>query len=100
MTLPVLTLAERDRRYAGLRALMKEKGIAAIVVGSFGGRERLESYLIDDFLDSIVILPATGAPTVLAFATGRVSRLYESARRGIAPWVSDIRIGFGGAEAA
>jgi Xaa-Pro dipeptidase len=96
---PVLTLGERDRRYAGLRALMARRGIEAIVVGSFGGRERLESYLIDDFLDSIVLLPLDGEPTVLAFATGRVSRIYESARRGIEPWVRDIRIGFGGAKA-
>lgn len=97
---PVLTLKERDRRWAGLRALMRQRGIAAILVGSFQGRERLESYLIDDFLDSIVMFPLHGEPTVLAFASGRVSRLYESARRGIEPWVTDIRIGFGGAKAA
>ena len=40
---PQLTLAERDRRYAGLRALMEEHGFDAVVVGSFQGRERLES---------------------------------------------------------
>ena len=55
---PQLTLAERDRRYAGLRALMETQGFDAIVVGSFQGRERLESYLIDDFLDAVVVLPA------------------------------------------
>ena len=40
---PQLTLAERDRRYTGLRALMEKQGFDAIVVGSFQGRERLES---------------------------------------------------------
>jgi Xaa-Pro aminopeptidase len=93
----VLSLAERDRRWAGLRAIMCARGLDAIVVGSFNGRERLESYLIDDFLDAVVILPQTGAATVLSFSTQRTSRTLESARRGIAPWVDDLRIGAGGA---
>jgi Xaa-Pro dipeptidase len=93
---PVLTLRERDRRWTGIRDRMRRRGIDALVVGSFQGRERLESYLIDDFLDSVVILPIAGEPTALAFATGRVSRIYESERRGVAPWVADVRIGGGG----
>ncbi len=97
---PVLSLAERDRRWAGLRAIMRGRELDAIVVGSFNGRERLESYLIDDFLDAIVILPLTGAATVLSFSTQRTSRTLESTRRGIAPWVEDLRIGAGGAGVA
>ena len=97
---PVLTLAERDRRWAGLRAIMARHDLAAIVVGSFQGRERLESYLIDDFLDSIVILPRLSEPVVLAFSTARVSRMAESRRRGYVPWVDDVRIGFGGFKTA
>lgn len=97
---PQLTLAERDRRYAGLRALMSTQGFDAIVVGSFQGRERLESYLIDDFLDSVVVLPAKSDPVLLAFGGSRISRIFESERRGFAPWVADVRLGAGGARAA
>jgi Xaa-Pro dipeptidase len=97
---PVLSLAERDRRWAGLRDIMRARGLDAIVVGSFNGRERLESYLIDDFLDAIVILPLAGDATVLSFSTQRTSRALESARRGILPWVADLRIGAGGAGVA
>jgi Xaa-Pro aminopeptidase len=97
---PTLTLAERDRRWSGLRRAMRERGVDAIVVGSFQGRERLESYLIDDFLDANVILPLAGEPVLLAFSTGRVSRMLESAARGVRPWVADWRIGFGGAKVA
>jgi Xaa-Pro dipeptidase len=97
---PVLSLAERDRRWRGLRELMRRRRIDAILVGSFQGRERLESYLIDDFLDAIVVFPLAGEPAVLTFATGRVSRAFESARRGCPIWAEDIRIGFGGAKAA
>jgi Xaa-Pro aminopeptidase len=93
-------LKERDRRWGGLRKIMRERGVDAIVVGSFQGRERLESYLIDDFLDSNVVLPLEGEPVLLAFSTGRVSRMLESASRGIEPWVRDWRIGFGGAKVA
>lgn len=97
---PVLSLKERDRRWRGLRAVMRARGLDAIVVGSFQGRERLESYLIDDFLDSNVVLPLEGEPVLLAFSTGRLSRMLESAARGIEPWVSDWRVGFGGAKVA
>ncbi len=97
---PTLTLAERDRRYAGLRTLMERAGFDAIVVGSFQGRERLESYLIDDFLDSVVVLPLRSAPVLLAFGGSRISRIFESARQGHDVWVPDVRLGAGGARVA
>ncbi|MFC3674286.1 M24 family metallopeptidase [Ferrovibrio xuzhouensis] len=94
---PTLPLRERDRRWAGLRRIMRARGIDAIVVGSFQGRERLESYLSDDFLDAIVVLPLDSDPVMLAFSPSRVSRIYESVRRGYDNWIDDIRIGNGGA---
>jgi Xaa-Pro aminopeptidase len=97
---PQLTLAERDRRYAGLRALMAAQGFDAIVVGSFQGRERLESYLIDDFLDSVVVLPLKSDPVLLAFGGSRISRIFESQRRGEDVWVPDVRLSAGGARVA
>ena len=97
---PQLTLGERDRRYAGLRALMDKQGFGAIVVGSFQGRERLESYLIDDFLDSVVVLPLKSEPVLLAFGGSRISRIFESQRRGHDVWVPDVRLSAGGARVA
>ena len=97
---PVLTLAERDRRWNGLRALMRDRAIDTIVVGSFNGRERLESYLIDDFLDSIVLLPLDRDAVVLTFSASRLSRAFESERRGIALWAHDYRLVAGGAATA
>ncbi len=97
---PQLTLAERDRRYAGLRTLMEKQGFDAVVVGSFQGRERLESYLIDDFLDSVVVLPLKSDPVLLAFGGSRISRIFESQRRGHDVWVPDVRLSAGGAKVA
>lgn len=96
---PTLPLRERDRRIGGLQGLMRSRALDAIIVGSFQGRERLESYLIDDFLDAVVILPARGEAILLAFSGSRLSRMYESERRGFAPWVTDVRVGGGGAKA-
>jgi Xaa-Pro aminopeptidase len=97
---PTLSLKERDRRWAGLRQLMGRRELDAIVVGSFQGRERLESYVIDDFLDSVVVLPFEEEPTVLTFAAARASRVFESERHGVRPWLRDFRIGFGGGQVA
>ncbi len=97
---PVLSLAERDRRWRGLRACMATRGLDAIIVGSFQGRERLESYLIDDFLDSVVVLPIQDKPVLLAFSTSRMSRIFESEARGVTTWVGDMRVGGGGAKTA
>ena len=97
---PMLTLRERDRRWNGLRAEMQRRQLDAIVVGSFQGRERLESYLIDDFLDAIVVLTHDAPATVLTFSASRLSRVFESARRGFEPWVTDYRLYAGGAGVA
>ena len=75
---PTLSLRERDRRWSALRAILRERRLDGAIVGSFQGRERLESYLIDDFLDSVVVFPLAGEPTVLAFATARISRACRS----------------------
>ncbi|WP_178130898.1 M24 family metallopeptidase [Reyranella sp. CPCC 100927] len=97
---PTLPLRERDRRWSGLRRIMRSRAIDAIVVGSFQGRERLESYLSDDFLDAVVVLPLDSPPVMLAFSPSRVSRAYESVRRGYDCWIDDIRIGYGGGRIA
>ena len=92
---PHASLRERDRRWTALRAILRERRLDGAIVGSFQGRERLESYLIDDFLDSVVVFPLDGEPTVLAFATARISRAFESQARGHDLWVADYRVGGG-----
>src|SRR4029079_10754207 len=41
---------------------------------------------------------ATGAAILLSFSGSRLSRMYESQRRGFEPWVTDVRVGGGGAK--
>ncbi len=92
---PSLPLRERDRRWQLLQRLMSSEQLDCLIVGSFLGRERYESYITDDFLDGIVVFPAHGRPTVLAWSTTRISRARESESRGVAGWIDDYRIGSG-----
>ena len=80
--------------------MMTERGLDAIIVGSFRGRELYECYLVDDYLDSVVVLPQSGDAVLLTISTGRVSRVAESQRHGVEPWVTDIRMGARGSDTA
>jgi len=44
---PTLTTAERDRRYAAVRALMDRAGLDAVLV-SGQGRDQLDRYLTNE----------------------------------------------------
>lgn len=53
-TYPTLSLAERDRRWAAVRGLMKEQDVDGLVV--FGtGRDRADSYLTNEGTDTVLI---------------------------------------------
>jgi len=45
---PVLSTAERDRRWANVRALMRERGLQGLLVAGFRAREAYETYISDD----------------------------------------------------
>jgi hypothetical protein len=46
---PVLSFAERDRRWAAVRSLMRERGLGGLLVAGFRAREMYESYISDDY---------------------------------------------------
>jgi Xaa-Pro aminopeptidase len=97
---PVLSLAERDRRWAGVRALMRERGLGGLLVAGFRAREMYESYISDDYNEGCVVFPLEGDPVVLTWAHLRVLRAKWSAERGHALWVNDYRVATTGAQAA
>ena len=97
---PVLSFAERDRRWAAVRALMRERRFDCLVVAGFRAREMYESYISDDYNEECSILPLEGDPVVLTWANLRVLRAQWSAERGHALWVNDYRVATSGAQAA
>lgn len=97
---PVLSFAERDRRWAAVRALMREHRLDCLVVGGFRAREMYESYISDDYNEECSILPMEGDAVVLTWANLRVLRAKWSEERGHALWVNDYRVASTGAQAA
>jgi Xaa-Pro aminopeptidase len=97
---PGLSLAERDRRWAAVRTLMRERNLSGLLVAGFRAREMYESYISDDYNEGCVVFPLEGDPVVLTWAHLRVLRAKWSAERGHALWVNDYRVATTGAQAA
>src|ERR1700731_3336116 len=97
---PTLSLAERDRRWASVRKLMREHGFDGLLVAGFRSREMYETYISDDYNEGCVIFPLEGDPVVITWAYLRVMRARWSAERGTILWVDDYRVATSGAGVA
>jgi Xaa-Pro aminopeptidase len=93
---PVLSLAERDRRWANVRKLMRERRFDGLLVAGFRAREMYETYISDDYNEGCVIFPLEGDPVVITWAYLRVMRARWSAERGNKLWVDDYRVATSG----
>ncbi len=93
---PVLSLAERDRRWVKVRALMRERGFDGLLVAGFRSREMYETYIGDDYNEGCVIFPLEGDPVVITWAYLRVMRARWSQERGATLWVDDYRVSTSG----
>lgn len=87
---PTLSLAERDRRWAEIRALMSREGLDGIV--AFGtGRDNADSYLTNEWHDGVVLITATEDP-VLFLGDVPLDR-YDAQGSRWERWVSDWVVG-------
>ena len=93
---PTLSLAERDRRWANVRKLMRERGFDGLLVAGFRSREMYETYISDDYNEGCVIFPLEGDPVVITWAYLRVMRARWSQERGATLWVGDYRVATSG----
>jgi Xaa-Pro dipeptidase len=93
---PSLSFVERDRRWARVRALMRERGLDGLVVAGFRAREMYESYISDDYNEGCVIFPLEGDPVVVTWAHLRVMRARWSEEQGHKLWVPDYRVATSG----
>ena len=97
---PVLSFAERDRRWARVRKLLREHNLDGALVAGFRSREMYESYISDDYNEGCVILPLEGDPVVVTWAHLRVLRAQYSAELGHKLWVPDYRVATSGTAVA
>lgn len=89
---PRLSLAERDRRWAKTRALMAEHNVDVLLVPGLRGRESFESYLSNESIQGIVVMPADRDPIYLTWSAFRiVGRTDPQNTRKY--WIDDIRAG-------
>jgi Xaa-Pro aminopeptidase len=89
---PRLSLAERDRRWARTRELMAEHNIDVLLLPGLRGRESYESYLSNESIQGIVVMPADGDPIYLTWSAFRiVGRTDPINHRKY--WIDDIRSG-------
>jgi Xaa-Pro dipeptidase len=93
---PTLSLAERDRRWANVRKLMRERGFDGLLVAGFRSREMYETYISDDYNEGCVIFPLEGDPVIITWAYLRVMRARWSQERGTTLWVDDYRVATSG----
>jgi Xaa-Pro aminopeptidase len=97
---PILSLTERDRRWARVRGLMRERGFDGLLVAGFRSREAYETYISDDYNEGCVIFPLDGDPVVITWAPLRVMRARWSQERGTRLWVDDYRVATSGTAVA
>src|SRR5215469_9304777 len=97
---PILSVVERDRRWARIRDLMRERNLEGLLVAGFRAREMYETYISDDYNEGCVIFPYDGDPVVITWAYLRVMRARWSQERGTKLWVDDYRVGTSGTAVA
>ena len=97
---PILSLAERERRWKRVRGLMRERGFDGLLVAGFRSREMYETYISDDYNEGCVIFPLDGDPVVITWAYLRVMRARWSRERGTKLWVDDYRVATSGTAVA
>jgi Xaa-Pro aminopeptidase len=97
---PVLSLAERDRRWRRVRERMRQANLDGLLVGGFRAREMYESYVADDYNEGCVLFPLEGNPIVVTWAALRVKRAQWSAARGNPLWIDDYRVAASGGAVA
>ena len=97
---PILSLAERSRRWARVRQLMRERGLDGLLVAGFRSREMYETYISDDYNEGCVVFPLEGDPVVITWAYLRVMRARWSQERGAKLWVDDYRVATSGTAVA
>ena len=91
---PMLSLKERDRRWALVRGMMKEKGLDCLIVAGLRDRELWDAYLAYESGVGTVIFPLEGEPTYLTWHGSKVARHVEYySQRGGKPWIEDWRVG-------
>lgn len=92
---PRLSLAERDRRWAKTRAVMAEHNVDVLLLPGLRGRESYETYLSNESIQGIVVMPADRDPIYLTWSAFRIVGR-DDPQNTRKYWIDDIRSGLFG----
>jgi len=90
---PILSLAERERRYARTRELLDAQGLDAVLVFGQRGRERYEGYLSNESIEGVVVFPRNAEPSYVSWTHHRLTRRFAGNMRDTQFWIADVQIG-------
>jgi Xaa-Pro aminopeptidase len=90
---PVLSLAERDRRWAALRAGMADNAFDCLIVFGLKGREHYEGYVANENIEGLAIFPRDSDPVLVSWHPKMVTRRMGSKLDPSRFWIKDTRIG-------
>jgi Xaa-Pro aminopeptidase len=93
MNFPTLSLKERDRRWAMLRAYMKRTEQDCMLVFGLKGREHYEGYVCNENIEGLVILPRESEPMLISWHPKLIMRRLGSKNDQSRFWVKDSRSG-------
>ena len=90
---PILSLAERERRYERTRNLLDEQGLDAVLVFGQRGRERYEGYLSNESIEGVVVFPRNAEPSYVSWTHHRLTRRFARNMADTQFWIEDVQIG-------
>ena len=96
MDRPTLSLRERDRRWASVRALLQDRNADCLIVVGLSGLWQFDIYVANEHADGIVIFPRDGEPTYLTWTPAYITRHNASNDRLGNSWVENWKLGITG----
>jgi Xaa-Pro aminopeptidase len=90
---PALSHKERDRRWAAIRAGMKQQGYDCLLVFGLKGREHYEGYVANEYIEGLAIFPRESEPVIVTWHAKMLIRRMGSKTDQDRFWIKDWRTG-------
>ncbi len=89
---PVLSHAERDRRWGAIRSMLAAHSLDALILFGLKGRERFEGYVANEQIEGCAIVPRESEPVLLTWHPKMVIRRMGSKTDPSRFWIKETRI--------
>lgn len=90
---PSLSLAERDRRYAVIRKMMKRTGVEVLIIPPGPHRYPSDIYFTNDITGCSVVFPLNSEPVLLHRGASVAGTFFQAREWGEGVWIEDMRFG-------